>query len=528
MILAWLILIPILGGLLAWLAARWQVLLARWVALTAMAITLAIALVIWAQHWGVTPVIGHAPWLLEYARSWIPQLGITVHLAMDGISLLMVLLTAVLGVLSVAASWNGIQQKVGLFHFTLLWSFAGIMGVFLSFDLFLFYFFWELMLVPLYFLIDIWGHEHRHYAAIKFFLFTQAGGLFLLIAILGLYFLHGQHTGVYTFDYVHLLHTPIAPAMATWLMLGFFVAFAVKLPAVPVHTWLPDAHTQAPIAGSVDLAGLVLKVGAYGLLRFTIPLFPTAALQFAPVAMTLAVVSIIYGALLAFAQTDLKRLVAYTSVSHMGFVLLGIFAWNELALQGAVLILIAHGITTGALFMLVGEINERLHTRDMDRMGGIWAVMPRIGGVGMFFALASLALPGLGNFIGEILVLFGTYRVSPLFAAVASVGFVLSVVYSLRIVQRVFFGPLTRPQALPDLTTRETVMMTGAIAITLWLGLYPQPVLNTAVTAVRTLVQTVRAATPARGGPRAIPNVKTEYYQPRQRPLSLRYRGGRR
>jgi NADH-quinone oxidoreductase subunit M len=361
-----------------------------------------------------------------------------------------------------------------------MWILAGIVGVFLALDLFLFYFFWELMLVPMYFLISIWGHENRICASYKFFIFTQASGLLMFIAILGLYFIHGRATGVYTFDYAQLLGTPMPASTAMWLMLGFFVAFAVKLPAVPVHTWLPDAHTEAPTAGSVILAGLLLKTGAYGLLRFVLPLFPNAAHTFAPVAMTLGVIGILYGAVLAFAQTDLKRLVAYTSVSHLGFVLLGVFAWNELALQGAVMQMLCHGISTGALFIIAGALQERIHTRDMDRMGGLWAAAPRMGGAALFFALASLGLPGLGNFVGEFLVLIGTYRVSAVLTAIAAFGLIVATIYSLWIIQRVFHGEKKVKVVIADLSAREMIVMLAMIVSLVWLGLYPQTVLTTA------------------------------------------------
>ena len=419
-----------------------------------------------------------------------------MHLALDGFSLLLVLLTGLIGIWSVLASWQGIQARVGFFHFNLLWTLTGITGIFLVFDLFLFYFFWELMLIPLFFLIDIWGHERRHYAAMKFFIFTQAGGLFLLLGILGLYFASGRGS----FDYFTLLGTPMPVVTSLWLMLAFFIGFAVKLPVVPLHTWLPDAHTQAPVAGSVDLAGLVLKVAAYGMIRLLFPLFPAAAHHFAPIAMTLAIIGILYGAVLAFAQTDLKRLVAYTSISHMGFVLLGIFAWNELALQGALIIIIAHGISTGALFILVGVLNERINTRDLDRLGGLWPLLPAMGGVWLFFALASLGLPGLGGFIGEFLVLLGTFQVNPVFAALATLGFVFSTIYALWMLQRVFFGQPSHRDPIPGLSTREWVMMVSAILITLWLGLYPQAVLNTAAGPLRRLVGVTTANSSGAGG----------------------------
>jgi NADH-quinone oxidoreductase subunit M len=399
---------------------------------------------------------------------------------MDGLSLALVLLTNFLGVLAVAASWRGIQERVGFFHFNLMWATAAISGGFLATDLFLFYVFWEVMLVPLYFLIVLWGHERRVYAAIKFFLFTQASGLLMLVGILGLYFIHGRAAGVYTFDYRELLHTPISSSAALWLFLAFFAAFAVKLPAVPVHTWLPDAHSEAPTAGSVILAGLVLKVGAYGLLRYAVPLFPGAAAAFSPYAMALAVAGILYGALLAFAQPDLKRLVAYTSVSHMGFVLLGIFALNAVALNGVVAVMVAHGISTGALFILVGQLYERTHTHDLNRMGGLWETAPRLGGFTLFFALASLGLPGTANFVGEFLVLMGTYRLHIAFAAVAALGLVAAVIYALWLVQRVFQGPNRERWRFRDLTPREAAVAAALVLATLWLGLYPAPLLRTA------------------------------------------------
>jgi NADH-quinone oxidoreductase subunit M len=343
----------------------------------------------------------------------------------------------------------------------------------------------------MYFIIAIWGHENRIYAAIKFFLFTQISGLLMLLAIIGLYFVHGQNTGVYTFDYQQLLGTSMSETTAMWLMLGFLVAFLVKLPALPVHTWLPDAHTEAPTPGSVILAGLLLKTGAYGLLRFVVPLFPGAAFNFAPVAILLAIVGILYGALLAFSQTDLKRLVAYTSVSHMGFVLLGVFIWNELALQGVVLQILCHGISTGALFILVGAIQERTQTRDMRRMGGLWATLPRLAGVTMIFALASLGLPGLGNFVSEILILFGTYHDSALAAILATLGLISATIYALWMIQAAFHGPNKENWKLPDLSGRETAVMGVMIAAILWLGLYPQPVFKTISPALHHLEQTL-------------------------------------
>jgi NADH-quinone oxidoreductase subunit M len=322
----------------------------------------------------------------------------------------------------------------------------------------------------------------------------------MLLSILGLYFIHGQNTGIYTFDYTVLLGTPMKLPVQLLLMSGFFIAFAVKLPAVPFHNWLPDAHTEAPTAGSVILAGLLLKTGAYGLVRFAVPLFPDAALALSPVALALAVIGVLYGAVMAFAQTDLKRLVAYTSVSHMGFVLLGIFVWNNLALQGAVMQMVCHGIGTGALFMLVGMLQERIHSRETGRMGGLWSTVPRMGAAVMFFALASLGLPGLGNFVGEFLVLLGSYRANVALTVLAAGGIVTATVYSLWIIQRAFHGPNTHRWSIPDLSPREMAITAVMIVSLVLLGLYPQPVFDTARPALENLQRSVRMSRMADAG----------------------------
>ncbi len=482
MILVWLIGILLIGGVLASFAGRWSAQLPRWISLIAIGTDFILAVIIWAG----SAFHGSRPWLDEVDCNWVPSLGIHFHLALDGLSLLMLILTFLLGIMSVLASWTEIREKVGFFHFNLMWVLSGIAGVFLAMDLFLFYFAWELMLVPMYFLIVIWGHERRVYAAVKFFLFTQCSGLLMLIAILALYFIHHRTTGVYTFEYSELLGTKLGGA-ELWVMLGFFVAFAVKLPAVPLHTWLPDAHTEAPTAGSIILAGLLLKTGAYGLIRFVVPLFPDAAREFAPIALGLAAIGIVYGAVMAYSQTDLKRLVAYTSVSHLGFVLLGIFSLNQLALQGAVMTMICHGLSTGALFVLVGGLQERLHTRDLGQMGGLWAVVPRLSGAALFFGLASLGLPGLGDFVGEFLVMLGSYRVSIAATVVTCLGVLASTFYALRMVQRAFQGPNAHAWKIPDLNPREAFMMIVMIVGLLWLGFFPQTVLNTSAQALNNL-----------------------------------------
>ncbi|NLR62908.1 NADH-quinone oxidoreductase subunit M [Chitinophaga varians] len=474
MILLLLIIIPLAGALLSWIAAARNPLWSRCIALACLLVDLAITGQIWA-----TQEASGGRWLYRYKVDWVPHFGISLNLAMDGLSLLMLVLTFFLGALAVLISWKEINQRVGFFHFNLLFVLAGITGVFLTMDLFLFYFFWEMMLIPMYFLIGIWGHENREYAANKFFLFTQAGGLLMLLAILALYFIHGANTGVYTYDYFSLLHTPMQQETARWLMLGFLIAFLVKLPAVPFHTWLPDAHTEAPTAGSVVLAGLLLKTGAYGILRLVLPLFPEASVYFAPWIMFLGVLGIIYGGMLAYAQTDLKRLIAYTSVSHMGFVLVGAFSFNALAYEGVVMQMIAHGISTGALFIIAGALYERIHTRNIQEMGGLWSRMPVMGSAAMIFVMASLGLPGLGNFVAEFLILLGSWQANRWITVFAAIGLVVATAYSLRIMQKVFFGPANRQYVLPDLNKRELVIIVALVMAILLLGLHPQPVLNT-------------------------------------------------
>jgi NADH-quinone oxidoreductase subunit M len=496
MILATLILILLASGLLAWITGRWNPILPRIISLIAIAADLILTLSIYFGQEGSA----HSAWLINYKTEWIPTFGISLHLALDGLSLLLLLLTFFLGLISVLISWKEIHERVGFFHFNILWILAGIAGVFLSLDLFLFYFFWELMLVPMYFLIGIWGHENRTYASYKFFLYTQASGLLMFIAIIALFFIHGGNTGNYTFDYLDLLGTSMPASVGFLLMLGFLAAFLVKLPVVPFHNWLPDAHTEAPTAGSVILAGLMLKTGAYGLLRFIIPLFPEAAVRFAPAGMLLGVIGILYGAKLAYAQTDLKRLVAYTSVSHMGFVILGVFAFNTIAYQGVIMQMIAHAISTGALFILVGQLQERIHTRDLNRMGGLWKQIPVMGAMGLIFAMASLGLPGLANFVAEFLTLTGAFKANILMTCLASVGLVAATIYSLRIVQKVFLGKESTVWKMKDLSVREIIVSGSLVILVVWLGIFPRPVISTAKASVEKALNSIEQVVPGKTG----------------------------
>ena len=501
MSMAVLILLLLAGGLLAWQSERINPNLPRWVALASVIVTIVFLLVSLPPDQSALATDPRIPgdWMLYLKIDWIPRFGIAFELAMDGLSLLLVVLTLLLGLVAIASSWSEIDFKPGLFQANLVWTLAGVCGVFLAVDLFLFFLFWEVMLIPMYLLIAIWGHENKTYAAMKFFIFTQASGLLMLLAIVVLAWQGLAVNGQWSFSYLDLLGLNMDPRLGFWTMLGFFLAFTVKLPAFPFHTWLPDAHTQAPTAGSVLLAGILLKTGAYGLLRFCIPLFPEASMEFAPIAMGLGVTGVIYGAILAFAQSDFKRLVAYSSVSHMGFVLLGLYAWNQLALQGAIMQMVAHGVSTAALFMMAGALQQRLHTRDMRRMGGLWHQAPRMGACAMFFAVASLGLPGLGNFVAEFLVLLGLFAVQPWLTAIAALGLITAAIYSLWMMQQAFQGSPNEQRSMPDFDTREMAAMAAMMIALLWLGLYPQPVLDMAQPVLNGLQQFVPAANPAAG-----------------------------
>ncbi len=495
MLLPWLLILPFVGGLLSWQCERIHPKLPRWIALIAMALTLALSLQLWLQGgYSLVRAVGTPQWQAEISADWIPRFGISFHLALDGLSLLMVVLTGLLGMMAVLCSWNEIEKWQGFFHLNLLWILGGVIGVFLAIDMFLFFFFWEMMLVPMYFLIALWGHKAsdgktRITAATKFFIYTQASGLVMLVAILALVFVHYNATGVWTFDYEQLLKTPMAHGVEYLLMLGFFIAFAVKMPVVPLHGWLPDAHSQAPTAGSVDLAGILLKTAAYGLLRFALPLFPNASAEFAPIAMGLGVIGIFYGAWMAFSQYDIKRLIAYTSISHMGFVLIAIYTGSQLAYQGAVVQMIAHGLSAAALFILCGQLYERLHTRDMRQMGGLWSRIKWLPALSLFFAVANLGLPGTGNFVGEFMILTGSFRTVPVIIVIATFGLVFASVYSLVMMQRAYYGAPKSDKPLPGMSAREFLIVMVLVVLLVLLGIYPQPILDTSHAAMSNIQQ---------------------------------------
>jgi NADH-quinone oxidoreductase subunit M len=410
---------------------------------------------------------------------WIPEAGIDYQMGVDGVSILLIVLATVLTPLAILSSWSISERVKEYFIFMLLLE-TGMIGVFASLDLFLFYVFWEVMLVPMYFLIGVWGGERRIYAAMKFVLYTMVGSVLMLVAIIALYFLHGNATGIFTFSYPTILDALtsgqllLTPRVELYLFLAFFLAFAIKVPLFPFHTWLPDAHVEAPTAGSVLLAGVLLKMGTYGLIRFSLPMFPNMSHLFAPLISLLAIVGIIYGALVAMVQPDMKKLVAYSSVSHMGFIVLGIFSFTVQGLEGAVYQMLAHGVSTGALFLLVGVIYERRHTREISEFGGLAHRMPVFAAFFLIVTLSSIGLPGLNGFVGEFLVLLGTFGVNKTHAAFAASGVILSAVYMLWMYQRVIWGEITNSKNndLRDLVGRERLMLAPLLILIVWMGMY--------------------------------------------------------
>jgi NADH-quinone oxidoreductase subunit M len=411
---------------------------------------------------------------------WIKQFGISYFMGIDGISLFLILLTTFLTVLSVLACWKDITHMVKEFMICILFLSTGMIGVFCALDLFLFYVFWEVMLIPMYLIIGIWGSPTRRiYAAIKFVLFTMVGSLLMLVAILALYFLNHAETGEYTFNLLSLYNLAIPVKTQMWLFLGFFLAFAIKVPMFPFHTWLPDAHTEAPTVGSVLLAAVLLKMGTYGFIRFAIPLFPNAAMASVWWISALAIIGIIYGAWVAMVQKDVKRLVAFSSVSHLGFVILGMFALTTIGMEGSILQMINHGLSTGALFLVVGMIYERRHTRMISEFGGISKVMPVYAVFFMIFTLSSIGLPGLNGFVGEFLILLGTFTVNKPRAVFAATGVIFAAVYMLWMYQRVMFGEVKNPknEKLLDLSFREAAILVPIVVACFWIGLYPKPFL---------------------------------------------------
>ncbi len=469
--------------------------LVRNIALVVSALVFADALLLWSRF---NAASGDFQFIERHA--WIPTFGISYVVGVDGISLLLLVLTGFLTPLALLGSWESIQRKTRAFCIVVLLLESAMMGVFISLDLFLFYVFWDAMLIPMYFLIGIWGYERRVYAAVKFILYTLGGSVLMLLAILSLASLHNAATGSYSFDLQKIYALQIPPSQQGWLFLAFALAFAIKVPIFPFHTWLPDAHVEAPTAGSVILAGVLLKMGTYGFVRFAFPLFPDAAAQFAPYLAVLAVIGIVYGALVAMVQPDMKKLVAYSSVSHLGFVVLGICAMDTQGVQGAVYQMLSHGVSTGGLFLVVGMLVDRRHTRLISEYGGLKKVMPHLVAAFLILTLASIGLPGLNGFVGEFLILLGVFRWSPPLATVAATGVILSATYMLWMFQRVNYGPVTNEKntGLRDLSPREWAILVPIIAVAVLMGVMPNLFLRPIEPSVNRMLNQIHAVAPVR------------------------------
>jgi len=476
-----LVFLPLVGALLCLLHKERHA-ECRWLALATALAVFAVSVFLFVGH-----AQGDGRWLFYEDLAWIERYGIRYVLAMDGIALLMVLLTAFMHIAAVLLAWR-VERHVASFYALLLLMEAGLMGIFLAYDLVLFYLFWEVALIPMFFLISVWGGVNRRQAAFKFFLYTLIGSLCMLVAMIVLYQIHGAQSGVYTFVISELVQTQLTAAQEGWLFAGFMAAFIVKSPLVPFHTWLTDALTEAPAAGSLDLTGLLLKTGIYGLIRVAFPLFPNATMSFLPLLGILALVGLFHAAWSAYHQDDIKRLLAYSSISHLGLVVLGLAAWQLTAWEGSILLMVTHGITTGALFVLVSLIHERTGTRSMRELGGLWGQAPCLAFLFLLFSLASLGLPGLANFAGEILVLLGTFQQHPLWAVVALLGVVFAAAYMLRLVQGVLWGPAQSERTLPELTMREWLILLPMAILVVWLGVYPEPFLAPLHGSVATLL----------------------------------------
>jgi NADH-quinone oxidoreductase subunit M len=497
--------VPLVGALAIWVRgalaskpageddiASGAVVVPRALALLTFLAEFILSLGLW---WTVDPSASN--WQSRVDWAWIPSWGIRFTIGLDGIAAMMVLLTTFIMLLSVLGGWTSIRRRTHSYYALLLILTSGMLGVFLSLDLFLFYVMWEVMLIPMYFIIGIWGGERRLYASLKFFLFTMVGSLLMLVAILYIGFNIGNPvTGVPDFSYQSaLVNLALTPTATFWVFVAFFLAFAVKVPMFPFHTWLPDAHVEAPTAGSVVLASIMLKLGTFGFIRMAVPLLPAAAMSttIRNIILVLAVIGIVYGALVSLVQPDFKKLVAYSSVSHLGFVMLGIFALTVQSVQGALMVMINHGISTGALFFLIGMIYERRHTRLIADYGGIARVVPMFSAVLALVAFSSIGVPGTNGFIGEFLVLLGAFRTYPVLAFIATTAVIISAAYLLWAIQRIIFNPLDKPvnEHVPDLNRRELLLLAPLVAAIIWLGVYPKPVLDRMQPAAERFVRTV-------------------------------------
>ena len=490
-LLSTLIFLPLAGAAVVAALDRRREGTIRWTALCAALLALAVAVLI-----AVRFAAGTAAMQFEERRAWVAAAGIAYHLGVDGVSLPLVLLTALMLPLGLLSSWGSVTERVKEFTISMLVLETALLGTFLSLDLVLFYVFWDAVLIPMYFIIGLWGGPRRAYAALKFILYTATGSALMLIAVIALYVHSGTVLGARTFDLIALRMLDLPMPLQAWLFGAFALAFAIKVPVWPLHTWLPDAHVEAPTAGSVLLAAVLLKMGTYGFLRFLLPLFPEAARLFAPLMATLGVIGILYGGIVSWAQRDMKRLVAMSSVSHLGFVTLGAFTLTVEGLQGSLLQMVNHGISTGGLFLLVGVLYDRTHSRRLDDYGGVAALMPRFAVVATIVMLSSMGLPGTNGFVGEFLILLGAFRANPAYAAWAAGGVVLSAVYLLWMYQRVMHGPVGSavPARLPEIGGRELVLFLPLLALIFWIGLYPNALLRRSEASILAIVERVQPA----------------------------------
>ncbi|HEY6101907.1 MAG TPA: NADH-quinone oxidoreductase subunit M [bacterium] len=490
-VLSVLIFLPVVGAAVVAVIDRRRVGVIQWAGLVVALAALALAVIL-----AVRFEAGTAAMQFEEHAPWIPASGIGYHLGMDGIALPLVLLTAVMLPLGLLSSWGSVTERVKEFTISMLVLETALFGTFLSLDLVLFYVFWDAVLIPMYFIIGLWGGPRRAYAAVKFILYTMAGSALMLVAIIALFVYSGTVLPARTFDLVALRALDVPMPLQGWLFAAFALAFAIKVPLWPLHTWLPDAHVEAPTAGSVLLAAVLLKMGTYGFLRFLLPLFPDAARLFAPLMVTLGVIGILYGGIVSWAQRDMKRLVAMSSVSHLGFVTLGVFALTAEGLQGSVLQMVNHGISTGGLFLLVGVLYDRTHTRALEDYGGVAALMPRFAVVATIVMLSSMGLPGTNGFVGEFLILLGAFRSNPAYAAWAVGGVVLSAIYLLWMYQRVMHGPVAvaHPERVREIGPRELLVFVPLIALIFWIGLYPNALLRRSEASIQAIIERVEAA----------------------------------
>ena len=485
--------VPLAGALLLLLVPKQNESAIRWIANVVALIGFAVSIPLWFWY----DPQGADFQLMEQAP-WIPSIGAQYFLGVDGLSTLLILLTTMMGFIAVLSSWAAITERVKEYYIFLLVLQTGMLGAFMALDFLLFFLFWEVMLVPMYFLIGIWGSANRLYSAIKFFLFTLVGSVIMLLGILSLYFYSQSVTGVYSFDVTQFQKLTLPYDLQWWIFLAFFLGFAVKVPMFPFHTWLPDAHTDAPTAGSVILAAVMLKMGTYGFLRFSLPILPEATRAYVPFIAVLSIIGIVYGALVALAQKDWKRLVAYSSVSHMAMVMLGMFALNPVGITGSIVQQLNHGISTGALFLIVGIVYERRHTREISEYGGLSKVMPVFAAIFLIMTMSSIGLPTLNGFIGELLILQGVFTYSKLWAAFAASGIVLGAVYMLTLYQRTMFGKVENPknERLLDLSHREFATFAPLLILAVWMGLYPAPFLRRLETSVQRIVARVNTQYP--------------------------------